>query len=266
MSTTAPTADAFSTPVFLEGDAAASGLGGAVGGLGGFTQAQSSPADLSSTDVVVDLNDPNLLMSEMDTNYETNAYAMPAPVPDSFYEVKLRPLKVKDAKGQEAPFAAKQAKNGQVYAYVAVEGEIIDPSGKYEGRKIRDNFLSTLPSNNGGVPIVRVLKCLGVTLPAKVTAKSLIDSLLTALAAEPILTVETVWEGQVEQDVRQQFEAAGEKAPRPMGMHRFPAVMGKPGEHVPEMTLETKFGKVGVRANARINGYYKKGARNRNDQ
>jgi hypothetical protein len=257
---TTPTAD-FSQPVYLEesangaGPQAAALTASTAAGFGATMQSSDS-GSVSLADVaVIDLNDPNLLSAELDTNADVDAYAAPPPLPDGRYRIKLKQIDVKGPDGQPARFNVKQGKNGNPpYAYTAIEGCVIDPGGKHDNQKLYDRFVSTMQQRNGGIPIVRILTCLGIQLPAKTNAKLLLDTFFKAVAGEPELEVETVWEGGLDEADRQRFDTAGKKQPRVLGMHRFP--QNAKGEAVPDVTLDTELGKVNLHAQVRINGYH----------
>ena len=255
MSTTAPTED-FSQPIYMEEPRAGSGTGAS--SAWGST---SSSAGASLDNVaVVDLNDPNLLSGEMELNSDVDPYAAPPPIPDGRYRVKAKQIDVKGPDGQPARYTVKLGKDGRPpYAYTALELSIIDPAGKLDGLKVFDRFVSTLVARNGGVPIAHILKCLGHKLPAKSSAKELLDLFFKALAGEPELEVETVWEGGLDEADRERFEKAQLKQPRVLGQQRFPK--NSKGDSVPDVVVETALGKVNLHAQIRVNGYYPLGKR-----
>lgn len=233
---TIPTTQDFSQPIYMEESPATA----------------SAPHDSA---VVIDLNDPNLLSAELTTNSDVNAYDAPPPVPDSRYKVKIKQIDVKGPNGEMMQYNVKPGKDGKPpYGYTALEATIIDPSGKYDGIKVWDRFVSTQQARNGGIPIVRILSCLGVKLPAATTAKQLLDLFFKAVASEPMLEVETIWEGGLDEADREQFQQSNTKQPRVLGMNRFPED-GR-GGRVPEMDIDTALGKKHVRAQVRINNYY----------
>lgn len=239
MSTVAPVTD-FSTPIYMDEPAAGA----------------STPGDAAlASSVVVDLNDPALLDQEFDTNADVNAYDAPPPIPDGRYKAKLKQIDVKGPNGGLRQFNVKTSKQGSPYAYTALEMTLIDPSGKYEGLKVYDRFVSTMQARNGGIPMARVLACLGVKLPAKTTAKQLLDAFIKATASEPMLEIETTWEGSLDEADRERFEQAGVKQPRVFGMNRFPANPDGKGGHLPEMDVDTALGKVHLRAQVRVQNY-----------
>lgn len=251
---TTPVAD-FSAPIYLE---EATGHSNGAATAGSSSASSSSSPSLDAVGTVLNLDDPNLLMADLDANVETDPYAAPPPLPDGRWLVKVKQVDVKGQDGQPARYNVKQGQDGGVYAYTSLEASVIDPSGKFDGLKLNDYFLSTRPQRNGGIPMVRVLTCLGVQLPAKVNAKTLLDQLFQALGREPQLELDTVWEGGLDQADQERFEQAGERAPRVMGQHRFP--QSAKGESIPDMDVETKLGKVHLRARPRINGYFPVGS------
>lgn len=239
------TAD-FAQPIYLEDPAGSS--------IVGSSAASSDP--LSS--VVIDLDDPNLLMHEIDTNADTDAYAAPPPLPDGRWQVKIKHMDVKNAQGEPVKYTGKVDKNGQPYAFTALEATVVDPSGKFDGLRLNDYFVSTRQQRNGGVPVVRLLTCLKVQVPAKISVKILMEELVKALAAEPLMEVDTAWEGSPDQADQERFETAGEKLPKVMGQHRFPK--GADGKALPDIEVDTKLGKVNLRARPRINAYFPLGS------
>ena len=235
----------FAQPIYLEdqagGDSAAAG-----------TSLDNIP--------VLNLDDPNLLMAELDANQNENPYAIPAPLPDGRWLVKIKQRDVKDQQGQPARYKVDQTKDGRVYAFTALDATVIDPSGKYDGITLSDYFVSTLPNARKGnsIPLSWILGCLKVQLPAKINAKTLLDEFFKATASEPQLEIDTVWEGNADQADQERFEQAGERLPRILGQHRFP--QNSKGEGIPGLDVDTKLGKVHLHARPRINGYYPLGS------
>jgi hypothetical protein len=238
--------DNFAEPIYLQPETS--------GGAGSAAAGGASLDDVT----VVDLNDPNLLLAELDANPDVDPYAAPPPLPDGRWRVKIAQRDVKDSAGQAVRYAVKTGKDGAPYAYTSLEATVQDPSGKFDGIKLHDYFVSTRPARNGGIPIVRILSCLKVQLPAKVNAKVLLDELFKALGTEPELEVDAVWEGSLDQADQERFETAQVKVPRVLGQHRFPQ-NGK-GESLPDMSVDTALGKVNLRARPRINGYFPLGS------
>ncbi len=221
----------------------------------------STGSTASATDIpVIDLNDPNLLLADMDANQDLDPYAAPPPLPDGRWTVKIKQRDVKGPDGQPARYTVKTDKNGQLYAYTALDATVIDPTGKFDGINLTDYFVSTRPDTRrgGAIPLSWILKCLGVQLPAKINAKVLLDEFFKATASEPQIEVDTVWEGSLSQDDQERFDQSGERAPRVLGMHRFPQQAD--GSRLPEVEVDTKLGKVFLRARPRINGYFPKGS------
>lgn len=211
-----------------------------------------------SIDTGIDLNDPNLLADEMDANVDKDPYAAPPPLPDGFWKVKIKQLKVKGPNNEERDFNVKTDKQSKKYAYTALELQVQQPGGQFDGQKLNDYFLSTMQQKNGGIPVVRVLNVLGVKIPQKVNAQWLMDTLKSALAGEPDLVIETVWEGGLNQDDKKRFDehVPPVKFRSVLGSHRFPLLAD--GSRSPELKVSTALGEVVVRARPRVNGYYDK--------
>lgn len=246
-STVTPTSgsDDFATPVYMDGN----------DGTGGGGNDNSSGSDLSNVPVL-DLNDPSLLMAEQDANQDQDPYAAPPPLPDGRWLVRIKQRDVKGNDGNPAKYKVATGKDGKVYAFTALDAEVVDPSGKYDRVKLSDYFVSTRPDpyRNGAVPMAWILGRLGVRLPEKINAKILLDEFFKALAAEPQIEVDTVWEGSPDQDGQDRLDQAGERFRPVLGQHRFP--QDAKGNRIPDMDVDTKVGKIHLRARPRINGYF----------
>lgn len=239
----------FSQPIYLEEPGQAAGT---------TTTGSSSLPDVP----VIDLDDPNLLLHEMDTNADKDAYAAPPPVPDGRWQAKIKHNPVKNAKDEPVPYNVKVVdwKGNPCTPYIStsVIVTLVDQSGKYDGITLYDYRVSTRPNREGAIPMVRILTCLKVQLPAKINAKILWDTFISALASEPLIEVDTVWEGQLDQADQERFKASGERQPSKVGQHLFPQD-GK-GNYIPEMDVDTKLGKVTLHARPRVNGYFPVGS------
>lgn len=232
-----------------------------------------SPSDLAEVSEVegIDLNDPALLQEEIiGANLEADPYATPPPPPDSWYRVRLKRLDVKskDKSGADilAPYSIKPEKkkgvpvigaNGKpkVNAWMALEASIIDLSGKYDGLKARDYFLSTQIDSRTGTSriLYLVTQVFKVKLPAHYNAAIVVEALIKQLAGDPEVDCEFIWAASPSQSDTEAIRAKGIYAPEVKGMHKFPQVNGV---YQPEMMVEVAgFGKVSVRAQSRINGY-----------
>jgi hypothetical protein len=238
----------FGQPIFLEDQAG----GQSAAGGGSSSSLENVP--------VLNLDDPNLLMAELDANQAENPYAIPPPLPDGRWLVKIKQRDVKGQDGQPARYKVDQIKDGRVYAFTALDATVIDPSGKFDGITLSDYFVSTLPNARKGnaIPLSWILGCLKVQLPAKINAKVLLDEFFKATGSEPQLEIDTIWEGGLSQDDQERFEQAGERQPRVLGQHRFPQTAK--GESLPDLDVDTKLGKVHLHARPRINGYYPVGS------
>jgi hypothetical protein len=226
------------------------------------TQTTADPGKAAAEAVAIDLDDPELLAFEFETNSGVDAYEMPPPVDDGKYRVKLKQIDVKDAKGNVVRWAVKKKEGtneGRPYAYTAIEAQILQPGGKFDGLKVRDSFISTMKNKrNGGVPVVTILDALGVKVPQKANAKELMELLLKTLAGEPELVIETAWEGQVSQEETELYKAKGLYPPTVRGQHRFPEVSGV---RQVETEIQGTLGKHNVRAQSRIIRYFKLGTK-----
>lgn len=241
----------FAQPIYMDEP-----NGQTAAGDGGQANGPTDPSNVP----VLNLDDPNLLLADMDANQGENPYLQPPPLPDGRWLVKIKQRDVKGPDGHPARFKVDQTKDGRVYAFTALDATVIDQSGKWDAILLSDYFVSTLPNQRKGnsIPLSWILGCLKVSLPAKINAKVLLDEFFKATASEPMLEIDTVWEGSADQDVQERFEAAGEKLPRVLGQHRFP-VNGK-GESIPDLDVDTKLGKIHLHARPRINGYYPVGS------
>lgn len=221
-------------------------------------QTAADPGKAAAEAVAIDLDDPELLAFEFETNSGVDAYELPPPVDDGKYRVKLKQIDVKDAKGNVVRWAVKKKEgtnDGKPYAYTAIEAQILQPGGKFDGLKVRDSFISTMKNKrNGGVPVVTILDALGVKVPQKANAKELMELLLKTLAGEPELVIETAWEGQVSQEEAELYKAKGLYPPTVRGQHRFPEVSGV---RQVETEVQGGLGKHVVRAQSRIIRYFK---------
>jgi len=244
--------DDFSQPIYLDESA----------GAGGGNAAD----DPASAVPVLNLDDPNLLMQELDLTAEVDPYAAPPPLPDGRWLVKIKQRDVKGADGQPARYKVVTEKKGvplpqtDWYAFVALDAVIIDASGKYDGITLSDYFVSTQPDKRKGgqIKLKWLLSQLKVQFPTHGTARMLLDEWFKSTASEPQIEIETVWEGSIDQDTDARFKAAGEYPPSVLGQHRFP--QDSKGKPIPEMDVDTKLGKVHLRARPRINGYFAVGS------
>lgn len=205
---------------------------------------------------VIDLNDPALTSESLEGAFDEtkDAYELPPPPPDGIYLVKLRLKQVSAGDGSQATVDYKggRTKDGsQVYLQTAIEAEIVDPSGKQDGRKVADNFVSTMINRDKAMAVATILHANKVPPPALKTHKSWMDALVKFLKAEPTGKIQTSWEAQWDAAI-EKAEKAGERRPRGStitGMHNFPIVKGSPSPEYkwPDGTV--------TRARARISRY-----------
>ena len=207
----------------------------AAGGNGGT--GVDAPAD------VLDENDPRLTSETLEVNLEGDAYAQPAPPPDKRWRAKLTLLQVKDAQNQLHDFVPKMTKDGKAYMATGITATISDPSGKYDGVKVFDQWVGTFHNRDGSTKVSTILSKLKrpsgepwVTKDsARLTHRDWMKLFVEALAGEPEVGIETAWEYSC-MTCGEEAEKKGERRPRSVvGMHRFPPSPKKRGEFDPEM-------------------------------
>jgi hypothetical protein len=207
----------------------------------------------------LDPNDPRLTSESLDDNAEGNAYASLPPLPDGKWRAKLKQVDVKGADGKPVRSAAKLAQwlNPPVpYLYTALEASVISLGGKekYDGYRINDNWVPTIPNRSGTSPAATIIRKAGGQTPAKFTHAQLMELLLKTLAGEPEVVIETAWEAAC-QHCQEEAAKSGARKPKNIaqGEHRFP--QGKvAGTHDPNVQCPTCKG--WVLARPRIVGYY----------
>jgi hypothetical protein len=252
-SAAASAADDFAQPIYMDEQAGGGGVGG-----NGSASALDQP--------VLNLDDPNLLNQEVDLSSDVDPYAAPPPLPDGRWLFKVKQRDVKGPDGQPTRYKVVTTRKGQplppeqYYVQVALDGQVIDPSGKYDGITVSDYNVTSRPDPRKGnqIPMKWILSQLKVQLPVRGTPRMLLDEWFKATASEPMIEVETVWEGSLDQADQERFDAAGEYSPRVLGQHRFP--QDSKGNPIPDMDVETKLGKVHLHARPRINGYFAVGS------
>lgn len=234
----------FDQPIYMQQAAATTEKAGGAAP----TPTDSSPLDSS---------DLSLLSESIDTNEHLDAYAAPPPIADGTYKVKLKRIDTKDGKA----FTIKQARDGSKFLYTQHELTVIDPTGAKDGIKVYDRYVSTLPDRNKAVPMVAVLKAMGVAIPATATAADLWHLYDKASKGEPTITIETQWEANLPQEISDAYKEPANRdakkyAPRVLGMTRFPSD-GK-GGHLTEVEVDCSNigrGKVKATAQARVSRY-----------
>lgn len=186
--------------------------------------------------VAIDINDPQLTSETLDYDPEKDAYAAPPPLPDGKWRVKIKALDSKGTDGQPVKFKTSlDKKTGKPYLYAAHEAAVIDLTGKFDGLRLQDYFVSTMPRRDGSVPIATILHKAGVKHQAR-THRELMETYLKWVASEPELGVETQWEWQCPK-CQEEAKAKGERGPRSVyGMRKFP--QDAKGQHQPELKCE----------------------------
>lgn len=237
-------------------------------------EVDDTPQD--SPDSGIDLNDPSLLMQEIDGDPNVDAYATPPPPPDGWYRMKLKHIDVKRKDGTKHPYKVvddidyktqkpvMNEKTGkqQTSIHMAVEARIQDPGGTYDNIPVFDYGINTkVNKRTKGVTMFSLLNALKVKIPQPYNGKTVIELMTKALASEPDVDVEVVWEGSPDQGDGDRIKAAGEQAPRVRGMHNFPEVDGKRMSDVKKTV--PKIGEIILHAQARVAGYAPAGTRSK---
>jgi hypothetical protein len=167
---------------------------------------------------------------ELNANPDADAYAQPAPPPDGKYRVKLKLARKKVGNEEVDYTAALWGKSpGQAVFVTGIEAGIIDPNGKYEGRKEFNFKMSKLVGLDNGKQLTTVLRkcrnCGGtpwVVPHTRLSPKGWMELLVKALAGEPEAGIESQWEYSCA-DCGKAAKAKGEAYPRSVtGMHKFP--------------------------------------------
>jgi hypothetical protein len=190
------------------------------------TYDETTTAALDQPTGELDLNDPKFLSEDIGINPEGDAYATPPPPPDGEYRAKLKMLDVKDSKGGMVRYAP-WAKDDKVALFTKIEARIQDPSGKYDNIPVFDSWFSTYLNRDGSTKVSTLLSKLGRTVPPRASHKVLMDELVTALASEPDVIIETQWEASC-QTCTEEAKKNGGKRPRSIqGMKKFPLLPGR---------------------------------------
>ncbi len=206
----------------------------------------------------IDPNDPRLSSEVLTINPDADAYAVLPPLPDGKWRAKAKQVDIKDDKGQQqryAVFSRAKMENGKPFFATNVEFGVIDHSGAFDGVKLTEYWVKTLVDARKGTSQAATLTGkLGGKPLASATQLQTIQLLLSTLAAEPELIIETAWSAEC-QHCQETAKKKGDKAPRPFlaGMHRFPSTK-TPGVHDPVVGCTVC--KSQVRAQPRIVGIF----------
>jgi hypothetical protein len=216
------------------------------------------PDPAPSTTQAIDPNDPRLTSEVLTINPDADAYAVLPPLPDGKWRSKAKQVDIKDDHGQltrYAVFARPKMDNNRPFFATNVEFSVIDHSGEFDGVKLTEYWVKTLVDARKGTSQAATLTAkLGGKPLATATQKQTIDLLLSTLAAEPELVIETAWSAEC-QHCQETAKKKGDRQPRPFlqGMHRFAATR-VPGVHDP-MAKCAACGSM-VRAQPRIVGLF----------
>jgi hypothetical protein len=191
----------------------------------GHSDPSNAPQD------ILDPNDPRLTSEALDVNTDADAYAQPAPPPDARYRAKLTLEQVQDDKQQRHDYLPKLSKKPpiQAYFFTGIKATIIDPSGKYDGIPIYDRWVGTYLGRDGSTKVATILSRLKkpdgtawIEKGKRYNHKEWIELLVKALAGEPELGIETIWEWSC-QACGEAADKQGQSRPRSiMGMTKFP--------------------------------------------
>src|SRR5882724_1611034 len=138
----------------------------------------------TTTEPEIDINDPRLVSENIEIDPQGDAYAMPPVLPDGKWRAKLKSKDVGKAPNQKK-FAPKLDRDQRPYLYTALEADVIDHSGKFDGITVPDYFVSTQVRRDGSSAAATVLARLGKPAQRTTTHGSLMNDLLQALAGEP---------------------------------------------------------------------------------
>jgi hypothetical protein len=200
---------------------------------------------------VIDLNDPRLMSEQLTENPQGDAYAIPPPLPDGKWRVKLSQKDIKDSKGnlqRSAAFCYAKMNDGKPFLATNMECKILDSTGKYDGTTLTEYWVKTVIERSGNSQVGTILAKLKQPL-APASPGNRMDQFLKVLASEPELVAETAWEAQC-MACSESAKKKGERAPKPfmLGMHRFAQL--RAGGHDPVTSCPVC--KSQVRAQARI--------------
>jgi len=230
----------------------------AFGGITTYDPPAESAAPNGEQAPTIDPNDPRLTSEVITINPDADAYAVLPPLPDGKWRAKAKQVDIKDDKGQQqryAVFSRAKMSNGDPFYATNVEFDVIDHSGKFDGVALTEYWVKTLiDARKGTSQAATLTRKLGGKPPASGSQKVFMDALLSTLAAEPELIIETAWSAEC-QTCQESAKKKGDRAPRPFlqGMHRFPATR-TPGVHDPMVKCGTCQSM--VRAQPRIVGFY----------
>jgi hypothetical protein len=219
-----------------------------------------SPATSGDATQLIDPNDPRLTSEVLTINPDADAYAILPPLPDGKWRAKAKQVDIRDDKGQQqryAVFSRAKMANGAPFLATNVEFSVIDHSGEFDGVKLTEYWVKTLVDARKGTSQAATLTAkLGGKPLASGTQKQMMDLLLSTLAAEPELVIETAWSAEC-QHCQEAAKKKGDRAPRPFlqGMHRFPSTK-TPGVHDPMAKCPTQGCGSLVRAQPRIVGIF----------
>jgi hypothetical protein len=181
----------------------------------------------------IDLNDPRLISEPLDVDVTQDAYATPVLPPDGKYRAKLKHEGVKNDKQEIIPYQAKMTKDKIPYFQTGVSASIISPTNPlFDGFVVRPQFggyVGTLVRKDKSTQIATLLSRIRkpdgnywiASAAARLNQKEWMDLLIRALAGEPEIGIETVWEWNCPR-CGEEAKAKGQYGVTISGMHKFP--------------------------------------------
>jgi len=194
------------------------------------------------TKSAADIN--NLQLADEGFDPTANQYAAPRPPTPGIYLASLdfreedpeKRFRIMPYNSEKYP-----AKAGTAYLKTELLGTITEVGNEFEGRKVRDRFMSTGIFNKPTSGVASLLLTLGETLQGNEGHQELANMLSNILAGEPTVRIRTDWEWQGSKEGGYQTIK---------GYKNFPEVNGTVNHIVEDETTGEKFAAYGI-----ITGY-----------
>lgn len=202
----------------------------------------STTATTTQRGTIVDINDLQLADETFDAN--VNQYERPAPpTPGQFFNVRLA-FREQDPEKQFRKIQYNQEKypekEGKAYLVTELVGTIVDEGSEFQGRVLRDDFVSTGIFNRPTSAVASLLLTLGETLTGSEGHEELARMLQNAIASEPVVRVKSDWGWRGSKE-------AG--YPRLKGVKNFPTTADGQPSHIIEDDAGEKTPAFGIIAN-----------------
>ena len=170
-------------------------------------------------------------------NPESDANLNLPPVPEGDYYVNLSFLSDDPDKRWKLGI---WGKDEQKVFYTTIVAEVYNsPEGMYDGRKVRDNLVSTMVGKSTGTCSLQgVLQCVGgksVVPPSCRTRGQLVvlANEVIGTGATGLVNLDWIAEEQLSEEELDALKKAGKKPFRKMGMKNFPPDPKNPGQYLP---------------------------------